>query len=301
MTTPTTPTTPAVNPLTAETPAIVAVLTDATDFHTMRRLTTFPFNDHTDYLHHVENLLRTHIDHGRHTIAVLFDPEDYADFCTTHHLDPARPANRARYTTQDALSRTYVTYHGQNLTQLLADLTEQAAQHATFEHAKNLLAHLAPCPDCGHDTGRAAINRAASLLTALLDHSDAGTSHLVCSIPTNHGPLVTGLNTTHDPHAPARIDGRAALRFTTVLAVGLATDSPGGIFMSTTTPDAPDIRYGWRFRNATLQPLTAAEVFNAFCTDLTTGDPIPPQSGADYRAGFDLPPDTSHHHPTHDH
>ncbi|WP_331748968.1 hypothetical protein [Streptomyces chartreusis] len=292
-------TTPTTNPLTAETPAIVAILTDTDDFDTMRRLTTFPFNNHTDYLHHVEDLLRTHADQGQHTIAVLFDPEDYADFCTTHTLDPTRPANRARYTTQDAITRTYVTYHGQNLTQLLADLTEQAAQHATFEHAKTLLAHLAPCPDCGHDTGRATINQATRLLTALLDHSKAGTSHLVCSIPTTDGPLVTGLNATHDPHAPTRLDKSAALRFTTVLAVGLTLDSPGGILMSTTTPDAPDRRYGWRLRNATLKPLTAAEVFNTFCTDLTTGDPIPPQSGVDYHAGFDLLPDTSH--PTHDH
>ncbi|MGW1362949.1 hypothetical protein ACWCQP_36775 [Streptomyces chartreusis] len=295
----TTPTAPAVNPLTAETPAIVAVLTDTDDFDTMRGLTTFPFDDHTDYLRHVDNLLRTHADTGQHTIAVLFDPEEYADFCTNHTLDPALPANRARYTAADAITRTHVAYHGQDLTQLLADLTEQAAQHATFEHAKTLLAHLAPCPDCGHDTRRNAINRAASLLTALIDRSNAGTSHLVCSIASADGPLVTGLNVTHDPHAPARLDTRAALRFTTVLAAGLALDSPGGILMSTTTPDAPEARYGWRFRNANLKPLTAAEVFNTFRTDPTTGDPIPPQSGVDYYAGFDLPPDTSH--PAHHH
>jgi len=35
--------------------------------------------------------------------------------------------------------------------------------------------------------------------------------------------------------------------------------------------------------------MEAADVFAAYCTDLATGDPIPPEPGTDYRAGTPLP------------
>ncbi|GGT54627.1 hypothetical protein GCM10010256_09420 [Streptomyces coeruleorubidus] len=39
----------------------------------------------------------------------------------------------------------------------------------------------------------------------------------------------------------------------------------------------PDRVYGWRLRAGDLDPLTAGEIFDAYCTDIDSGDPISPE------------------------
>ena len=85
-----------------------------------------------------------------------------------------------------------------------------------------------------------------------------------------------------------RLDEAEALEFTTVLALGIATASAGGLVMRTTAPDTTDRVYGWRLRADTLEPLTAAEVFDAYCTDIESGDLVSPESGVDYCVPPDL-------------
>jgi hypothetical protein len=62
------------------------------------------------------------------------------------------------------------------------------------------------------------------------------------------------------------------------------------VVLRTTGSGAPDRVHGWRLHRGRLAPLTTAEVFNAYCTDAETGEPIGPESGVDYRTGFDLGP-----------
>ncbi len=60
----------------------------------------------------------------------------------------------------------------------------------------------------------------------------------------------------------------------------------------------PEEVRGWRLRAGRAQPLTAAEVFDAYCTDPVTGEPVAPEPGVEYRAGTPLDddpgPDTCH-------
>jgi len=58
--------------------------------------------------------------------------------------------------------------------------------------------------------------------------------------------------------------------------------------MRTTAPDKDDRVQGWRLRDERLLPLTAAEVFDAYCTDAQSGDLVAPESGVDYCAAPDL-------------
>jgi hypothetical protein len=83
-----------------------------------------------------------------------------------------------------------------------------------------------------------------------------------------------------------------ALIFCTVLAVGIATDSSGGVVMRTSTGSDTDQVRGWSLHNSWLHPLTEAEVFNAYCTDAETGEPVPPEPGVVHRPGTPLPPPT---------
>lgn len=276
----------------------IGLLTDEHDFRVMRRYDSFVFDDHTTYLKHVEAVLRTRALRGSHTTVALFDPADYAEFCATTGLDPDSHTSRSRYTAELASTGPAVPYDGRPLADLLPTLVDEAVRQATWEYATTLLARLGPCVSCGEDLGRAAFARASHLLVRILDTAPPGERHLVCSVS---GPPDTLVAVLHADDLAGRpdIDETEALEFTTVLAVGLATASPGGLVMRTSKPGTPDRVHGWRLRAYGLEPLTAGEVFDAYCTDAESGDLIGPESNVDYCEPPDLGedgPSPGHHH-----
>ncbi|MGW0573506.1 MULTISPECIES: hypothetical protein [Streptomyces] len=286
--------------LRREVAGTIGLLTDEQDFTAMRRrYRSFAFDDHTNYLRQVETLLRTLASEGGHTTVALFDPEEYAEFCAEHALDPDTAASRTRFTAELATTGATVPYEGQALDTLVPDLIDEAVRRATWEYATTLLARIGSCASCGEDIGRAAFVRASDLLLRILHASGPGERHLVCSVSTEPEALVAVLRTDDDQHGTPHLDESEALEFTTVLALGIATRSAGGLVMRTTTPGATDRVYGWRLRGEELEPLTAGEVFDAYCTDVDSGDLVSPESGVDYCAPPDLGdegPTTAHTH-----
>lgn len=283
--------------LRREVPSTVGLLADEQDFAAMRRYRTFTFDDHTAYLRETERLLRTLASSGGHTTVTLFDPEDYAAYCTETGLDPDTPASRSRYTAEIAATGARVAYTGQPIEELVSVLIDTAVRHATWEYATMLLGDAGPCADCGEDIGRAAFDQASRTLLQLLDKAGPGTHHFVCSIPAAGEQLLAVLHTTRTDTGPAELDSTEGAEFVTVLAVGIAHETPGGVVLRTTTPGTPDRLHGWRLDRGRILPLTEAEVFNAYCTDAETGEPLAPEPGVEYRAGFDLSPDDGR--PTH--
>ncbi|MGW0467867.1 hypothetical protein ACWDX6_21790 [Streptomyces sp. NPDC003027] len=277
--------------LRREVPSTVGLLADEDDFAAMRRYATFRFDDHPAYLQQVEGLLKTLAAQGGHTTVALFDPDEYAAYCDETGLDPDHPASRSRYTAELAATGARVPYTGQPMTTLVPTLIDTAVRRATWEYATMLLADTGPCAECGQDIGQAAFDRAARLLTRLLEAAGPGTHHLVCSVPAADEQLLALLHTTRDEQGPTHLDTAEGAEFVTVLATGIALDSPGGVVLRTTIPGARDRLHGWRLAHGTLLPLTEAEVFNAYCTDARTGEPIAPEPGVDHRAGFPLAPE----------
>ncbi|MGV9243851.1 hypothetical protein [Streptomyces sp. NPDC003710] len=277
----------------------IGLLTDEHDFTAMRRYRTFTFDDHTTYLQQVEALLRTLAARGTHTTVALFDPVEYAEFCAAGGLEPDAPASRTRFTAELATTGPAIPYEGQPLGELVPDLVDEAVRQATWEYATTVLARLGACASCGEDIGRAAFAQASRLLTRILDTASPGHRHLVCSVSAPPEALVAVLHADEDPDGTSRIDETEALEFTTVLALGIATHAAGGLVMRTTAPDTTDRVYGWRLRGERLEPLTAGEVFDAYCTDVESGDLVSPESGVDYSAPPDLGDDgplTGHIH-----
>ncbi|MCS0604430.1 hypothetical protein NX794_24925 [Streptomyces sp. LP11] len=260
----------------------IGLLTDEHDFRAMRRYRSFTFDDHAAYLRQVEAILRTRAAQGTHTTLALFDPEDYAAYCAETGLDPDAPASRSRFTAELAATGPTIPYDGQPIATLVPALVDEAVRQATWEYATTLLTRLGPCPTCGEDIGRAAFTRASDLVVRILDTAPPGERHLVCSVSGPPDTLVSVLHGDQDPGGDTRLDEAEALEFTSVLALGLATRSPGGLVMRTTTPGTPDRVYGWRLRAGGLEALTASEVFDAYCTDVESGDLIAPESGVDY-------------------
>ncbi|WP_020138191.1 hypothetical protein [Streptomyces sp. 351MFTsu5.1] len=275
----------------------IGLLTDEHDFRAMRRYRSFTFDDHTTYLKQVEDLLRTRASQGSHTTVALFDPQEYAEFCEETGLNPDIPSSRTRFTAELATTGPTLPYEGQPLTQLVPALVDEAVRQATWEYATTLLARLGSCGSCGEDIGRAAFTRASDLLVRILDTAQPGEHHLVCSVTGTPESLVSVLHSDENSDGSVRLDEAEALEFTTVLALGIATQSPGGLVMRTCAPGTTDRVYGWRLRGDGLEPLTAGEVFDAYCTDIESGDLISPESDVDYCVPPDLGPEgpTPHH------
>ncbi|GAA2410914.1 hypothetical protein GCM10010420_44720 [Streptomyces glaucosporus] len=282
--------------LRREVPSTVAVVADPAGFAAMRRYTTFVFDDHRSYLRHTEGLLRSLTVQGVHTRVGLFDPDDYEHFCTQERIDPDSPDSRTRYVAEIAATGATVRYRGQPLDRLLPLLMEDWEQQDAWERATDALTGLGPCADCGKDLGRAALEEATEILARLLDSAGPGTHHLVCSVSGGTGPLVAVAHVERAPHDTARTAREAAegeRLFRTVLAAGIAAGRPGGVVMRTAWDGREEVR-GWRLHDGGLRPLTEAEVFSAYCTDARTGEPVPPEPGLAYRAGFPLPHPGTH-------
>ncbi|MGW5457796.1 hypothetical protein [Streptomyces sp. NPDC003996] len=271
----------------------IGLLTDEHDFRAMRRYRSFTFDDHATYLKQVETVLKARAAQGTHTTLALFDPEDYAAYCAETGLDPEAPTSRTRFTAELASTGPTIPYDGRPLATLVPALVDEAVRQATWEYATTLLSRLGPCPTCGEDIGRAAFTRASDLLARILDTAPPGDRHLVCSVSGPPDTLVSVLNGDQDSDGAIRLDEAEVLEFTSVLALGLATRSPGGLVLRASAPDTADRVYGWRLRSGVLEPLTAAEVFDAYCTDVESGDLISPEPGVDYCP----PPDLGHENP----
>ncbi|NUP44712.1 MAG: hypothetical protein HOY76_48720 [Streptomyces sp.] len=266
----------------------IGLLTDEHDFRAMRRYRSFTFDNHTSYLQQVEALLKTRASQGSHTTVALFDPQEYAEFCTDTGLDPDVQSSRTRFTAELATTGPVLPYEGQPLADLVPALVDEAVRQATWEYASTLLARLGACASCGEDIGRAAFTRASHLLVRILDTAGAGNRHLVCSVSATPETLVSVLHADEDEQGAIQLDEAEALEFTTVLALGIATQSPGGLVIRTSAPGTTDRVYGWRLRGEGLEPLTAGEVFDAYCTDIESGDLISPESDVDYCVPPDL-------------
>ncbi|WP_331733974.1 hypothetical protein OHU34_43605 (plasmid) [Streptomyces sp. NBC_00080] len=271
----------------------LGLLTDEHDFRAMEHYRTFAFADFTTYLAAVEDLLRSRASQGTHTTVALFDPQEYADFCTDTGLDPDSPPSRSRFTAELATMGTTLPYDGQPLADLTSALVDEAVRQATRDYASTLLARLGACTCCGEDIGRTAFARSSDLLALILDTARPGHRHIVCSVSAAPETLVAVLHADTDPDGTGQLDETEALEFTTLLALGLATRSPGGLVMRTTAPSARDRVYGWRLRKGDLEPLTAGEVFDAYCTDARSGDLVSPESDVDYCVPPNLGPDAT--------
>ncbi|HEV7628203.1 MAG TPA: hypothetical protein VGO89_17035 [Streptomyces sp.] len=278
--------------LRREAPSIVAVLPDEAHFSRMRAYGSFAFDDHAGYLRQLEGLLRALKAQQVHARVALFDSVDYELFCQEQLLDPDTQASRARFVAEVATAGTTLPYRGQAIEQLLPQLRDAHACRLTWQAGAEILARAGSCPRCGTDIGKASFDRAARALTLLLQTAGGGTHHLVASVAVPGAPLVTALDVRRTSHGELRAHETAALALTTALAAGFATAGHGGLVLRTDGDRAArDVVRGWSLdpRNHWLRPLTASEVFTAYCTDPVTREPVAPEPGVDHAPGFDLP------------
>ncbi|MYX39193.1 MULTISPECIES: hypothetical protein [Streptomycetaceae] len=282
--------------LRRESPTTVALLTDPADFAAMRGYRSFTFDDHATYLRQIEGLLRSLASRGVHVRVGPFDPDEYADYCAGTGHDPDSSRSRTRYAADVTTTGPTVPYTGQPLALLVTELEYETGRQATWERASGILADAGDCSGCGDDLARTSFDRASQALMRLLEAAGPGHHHLVCSVPAEGTTLLAAMHARCDEQGMVHLAEAEALVCCTVLAAGFAEDSPGGLVLRSGAgagappPDRPDEVRGWTLRDGWLQPLTEAQVFNAYCTDAESGDPVPPEPGVVHRPGFVLPP-----------
>ncbi|WP_326600214.1 hypothetical protein [Streptomyces sp. NBC_01803] len=276
----------------------VAVVADETGFALMRRYASFRFTDHAGYLRRTEELLRSMSGRHGHTSVALFDPAGFAEFCEREGLPPDDSASRARYTAEVAARGATVPYEGQPLARLVPALLAETVRWETWELGTDLLAAAGSCPRCGAPMSRCAFQRAAGLLTEILQRAEPGTHHLVCSLIAETGPLMAALTAGRGEEGSLELPEPEALVLCTLLAVGVATGDPGGLVLRSRAGGAErgkpggsgeQVR-GWSLTGGRLRGLSEAEVFAAYCTDARTGEPVPPEHGVVYRGAEDVGP-----------
>ncbi|ONK15879.1 hypothetical protein [Streptomyces sp. MP131-18] len=275
-----------------ESAGMVAVVADAGGFALMRRYATFRFTDHTSYLRQTELLLRSLAGRHGHTTVALFDPVGFADFCERERLPQDSAASRARYTAEVAARGATVPYEGQPIARLVPALLVAHLRWETWEVGTDLLAAAGACPDCGAPHSRCAFQRAAGQLAAVMERAGPGVHHLVCSLIAPTGPLTAALHAERAADGSLDVGEPDALVLCTLLAVGLATGEPGGLVLRSVRAagGAGEEVRGWSLHRGRLRALSEGEVFAAYCTDVRTGEPVPPEPGVAYRAADELPP-----------
>ncbi len=284
--------------LRREMPGTVAVVADAGDFAAMRTYPTFAFDDHPGYLRQVEGLLRSLAGRGLHTRLAVFDPAEFALFCAEEDLEPDSAGSRTRYTAEVAATGAAVTYDGRPLKDLLPQLLDGHARARTRDMFLEELSLAGTCDRCGRDIGQAAFERAVQAVDRLLSviGAAAGERTLVCSVHVPGRPLAASVTLAPGDGPRQNESAPGLVLLCGVLAVSFATGCPGGLVLRVQPADPPgparparqQVR-GWKARDGWLQPLTAAQVFDAYCTHAGTGEPVPPEPGVDHLPGLTLP------------
>ncbi|MFG1810693.1 hypothetical protein [Streptomyces sp. NPDC049040] len=267
------------------------MLLDDHDFAAMTGYPSFPFSDYGLYLHHLDGLLRSLDAQGTTVAVTLFDPERFADHCADTRRAPDSSASRIQYTAAVSTTGPAVRYARQPLALLRTRLAEESARRATWDRAGDILIAAGQCPDCQEPVAHCAFDLASHTLLRIVEAAGPGAHHLVCSLHADDGdPLLAAVRVVADPDGEIHVSDDEALVLCTVMAAARFTARPGGLVLRTTDSEGTDTVHGWSLHPDGPHPLTEAEVFNAYCTDPGTGDPVPPEPGVRYRAGFPLPP-----------
>ncbi|MFD5427714.1 hypothetical protein [Streptomyces sp. NPDC127084] len=126
--------------------------------------------------------------------------------------------------------------------------------------------------------------RAAALLMGLFGAVDDGCHTLTVSVAGRARGTVAVLPFRNVGEF-TDVDTEVALDVIALLS--LTSGRIGGAVLRTNHADDASRVLGWRLSDCTAHPLNRAEIFSAYCTDAATGEPIPPEPGAEYA---DAPP-----------
>ncbi|MEU4181557.1 hypothetical protein [Streptomyces sp. NPDC026589] len=122
-------------------------------------------------------------------------------------------------------------------------------------------------------------NRALDIFDKLTEEAGEGTHSLTLAVTGMGGTAYEVFPFIQDDEGMAASLSHLE-EFCELLAIAISGAHPSGLAMRTAGERAT-VR-GWKFTDGDPIPLNRAETFNAYCTDPTTGEPIPPDPDTEY-------------------
>ncbi|GAA1402383.1 hypothetical protein GCM10009639_45790 [Kitasatospora putterlickiae] len=205
---------------------VIGVLTSPADFEQARAWRLSDAADHEQYLEETAGLLadaRRRFDTVR---ARMFHPQDFAEFCLLHGLDPAEPAARDRYLVNPALRTQLLAYQGEELAgDFVPRLVRARENGLTLRHADLLLdGRLYGERD---DVVAGAYERGAEVFRRMLLGAGSGVYELRLSVDAPGGPLAAAARVLQWEDGVVRINDEDLELLCAVLCAGLARELPG--------------------------------------------------------------------------
>ncbi|MFE6871148.1 hypothetical protein ACFVFS_31900 [Kitasatospora sp. NPDC057692] len=205
---------------------VIGVLTSPEDFEQARawRLSDAP--DHEQYLRETAELLadaRRRFDTVR---ARMFHPQDFAEFCLLHGLDPAEPVARDRYLLNPALRTQLLAYQGEELAGDFVPRLARARENGlTLRHADLLLdGRLYGERD---ETVQGAYEQGAEVFRRMLLGAGSGVYELRLSVDAPGGRLSAAARVLQWEDGVVRINDEDLELLCAVFCAGLARELPG--------------------------------------------------------------------------
>ncbi|MFJ3219450.1 hypothetical protein ACIPLC_26430 [Kitasatospora sp. NPDC086801] len=217
----------------AEQAFVIGVLTNAADFARARAWGLSNAADHEHYLAETAELLADALERFDTVRARMFHPQDFAEFCVLHGLDPAEPVARDRYLVNPPLQTQLLAYQGEELAgDFVPRLVRARENGLTLCHADLLL-------DGGLSGGagevdeeharwvRAARQRGAEVFRRMLVGAGAGVYELRLRVDAPGGRLTAAARVLQWEDGVVRINDEDLDLVCAVLCAGLALELPG--------------------------------------------------------------------------
>ncbi|MGW3491625.1 hypothetical protein [Streptomyces sp. NPDC001054] len=128
---------------------------------------------------------------------------------------------------------------------------------------------------------------AMATFDALLGAIGDGAHHIALLSFLDGGPCLSAMTIELEGEDIEHRYGDRPRDFYRLFEIALSADGPSGIAMRTLHDQGDRCRV-WLIRFGVLEPMSAAECFNAYCTDPADGSPVPPQHGVSYEAAPEI-------------
>ncbi|MDH6130148.1 hypothetical protein [Kitasatospora sp. GP82] len=216
---------------------VTGILTSHADFERARPWHLTDATDYDSYLLDTAVLLaEAQRDFGG-VQARMFHPEDFADFCLLHHLDPADPAARDRYLLNPSLRTQLLPYQGEELSgDFIPRLVRARESGLTLRHIDLLLdgnlcggrrSAVADAREALDPRVRSAFQQGGELFRRMLVGAGCGVYQFRCAVEAPGGRLAADARILHWEDGVVRLNDEDLDLVCAVFCTGLALELPG--------------------------------------------------------------------------
>ncbi|KDN86923.1 hypothetical protein [Kitasatospora cheerisanensis] len=208
---------------------VTGILTSEDDFARALEWQLTDAPDYDTYLRETAELLTDAVEAYATVRARMFHPDDFADYCLLHGLDPHEQAARDGYLVNPPLQTQLVGYRGEELADFLPRLVRAREGGLTLRHADLVMDGAL----CGAERAAAdprvrwTYQQASEVFRRVLVGAGCGAYEFRVAVDAPGGPLEAGVRVLHWDDGAVRINDEDLDLVTAVLCAGLYGELPG--------------------------------------------------------------------------